>query len=158
MKGIILSVVPMVVCFQVLLLLCSHSLVSDCQPRDCSMPGFPSFTISQSLLKLMYIKSVMPSNCLIFCHPLLLLPSIFPSIRVVSSESVLHIRWPKDWSFSFNISPSSDCLRLCSFRIDWFDLAVQVSLKSSPTIKFKSINSLALSILYGPILTSIHDY
>ena len=90
-----------------------------------------SFTISLSLLKLMSIKSVMPSNHLIFCRPLLLSPSIFPSIRVFSNESVCHIRWPKYWSFSFNISPSNEHSGLISFRIDWLDLlAVQGTLKS----------------------------
>ena len=89
-----------------------------------------SITNSQSLLKLMSIKSVMPSNHLILCHPLLLLPSIFPSIRVFCSESVLRIRWPKYWSFSFSISPSNEYSGLISFRIDWFDLAVQGTLKS----------------------------
>ena len=85
-----------------------------------------SVTISQSLLKLMSIESVMPSNHLILCHPLLLLPLIPPSIRVFSSESALHIRWPKYWSFSFIISPSSEYSGLISFRIDWFNiLAVQ---------------------------------
>ena len=79
----------------------------------------------------MSIESVMPSKHLILCHPLLLLPSIFPSIRVSSNQSVLHIRWPKDWSFSFNISPSNECSGLISFRIDWLDfLAVQGTLKS----------------------------
>ena len=93
-----------------------------------------STTNSQSLLKLMSIKSVMPSNHLILCHPLLLLPSVFPSKRVFSNESVLHIRWPKYWSFSFSISPSSVYSGLISFRIDWFDLlAVQGLLKSSPS-------------------------
>ena len=85
-----------------------------------------SFTISKSLLRLMSIESVMPSNHLIFCHPLLLPPSIFPSIRVFSNESALHIRWPKCQSFSFSISPSNEYSGLISFRIDWFDLlAVQ---------------------------------
>ena len=89
------------------------------------------FTISRSLLKLMSIESVMPSNHLLLCHPLLLLPSVFPSIRVFSNESVLHIRWPKCWSFSFSISPSNEYSGLISFRIDWFDLlAVQGTLKS----------------------------
>ena len=89
-----------------------------------------SITNSQSLLKLMFIESVMLSN-LILCRPLLLRPSIFPSIRVCSSESVLHIRWPKDWSFSFSISPSNEYSGLISFRIDWLDLlAVQGTLKS----------------------------
>ena len=81
-----------------------------------------SFSISQSLLKLMSIASLMPSNHLILCHPLLLLPSIFPSIKVFSNESALHIRWPKYWSFSFSISPYSEYSGLISFRIDWFDL------------------------------------
>ena len=83
-----------------------------------------SFTISQSLLKLMAIESVIPSNHLILCRPLLLLPSIFPSSRVFSSESVLHIRWPKYWSFSFSLSPSNEYSGLVSFRIDWLDLLV----------------------------------
>ena len=90
-----------------------------------------SMTNSQNLLKLMSIESVMPSNHLILCHPLLLLPSIFPSIRVFSNESALHIRWPKYWSFSFSISPSSEYSGLLSFRMDWLDLlAVQGTLKS----------------------------
>ena len=90
-----------------------------------------SITNSQSLLKLMSIESMMPSNRLILCHPLLLLPSVFPRIRVFSSESVLHIRWPKYWRFSFSISPSNEYLGLISFRIDWFDLlAVQGTLRS----------------------------
>ena len=90
-----------------------------------------STTNSQSLLKFMFVESVIPSNHLILCHPLLLLPSIFPSIRVFSNESVIHIRWPKDWSFSFCISPSNEYSSLVSFRMDWFDLlAVQGSLKS----------------------------
>ena len=90
-----------------------------------------SITNSQSLLKLMSIESVMPSNYLILCHPLLLLPSIFPSIRVFSNESVLRIRWPKYWRFSLNISPSNEYSELISFRKDWLDLlAVQRTLKS----------------------------
>ena len=90
-----------------------------------------SFTISQSLLKLMPIESVMPSNHLILCRPLLLPPSIFPSIRVLSNQSVLQIRWPKYWSFSFNISPPNEYSALISFRMDWLDLlAVQGPLKN----------------------------
>ena len=90
-----------------------------------------SFTTSWSLLKLMSTELVMPSDHLILCHPLLLLPSIPPSIRVFSSESVLHIRWPKYWNFSFSISPTNEYSGLISFRIDWFDLlAVQGTLKS----------------------------
>ena len=95
-------------------------------PMDCSMPGFPSLTISWSLLRSMSIESVMPSNHLILCHPLLLLPSVFPSIRVFSSESALGTGWPKYWTFSFSISPSNEYSGLISFRIDWFDqIAVQ---------------------------------
>ena len=95
------------------------------------MPGFLSMTNSWSLLRFMSIESVMPSNHLIHCHPLQLLPSILPSIRVFSNESALHIRWPKYWSFSFNISPSNEYSGLISFRIDWLDLpAVQGTLKS----------------------------
>ena len=119
-----------------------------------------SFTISQSLLKLMSIQSVMPSNHLVLWDPLLLLPSIFPSIRVFSSESVLHIRQPKYWSFSFSINRSNEYSGLISFRMDWLDLlALQGTLKeSSLTPQFKSISSSALSFLYSPALTSIHDY
>ena len=90
-----------------------------------------SQTVSQSLLKLMSVESVVPSKYLILCHPLLLLPSVFPSIRVFSSESTLRIRWPKYWSFSFSISPSNEHSGLISFRMDWLDLpAVQGTLKS----------------------------
>ena len=90
-----------------------------------------SFTSSRSLLKLMSIESVMPSNYLVLCHPLLLPPSIFPSIRVLSNESALHIRWSKYWSFSFSISPCNEYSGLISFRMDWLDLlAVQGTLKS----------------------------
>ena len=105
----------------------------------------------------MSLESVMPSNHLIFCRPLLLLSSIFPSIRVFSNESVLRNRWPKYWSFS--VSPSNEYSGLISFSIDWFDLlAVQGTLESSPAPQFKSINSSALSFLHSPTLTSIHDY
>ena len=126
----------------------------------CSTPGFP---VHHELPELMptHVHSVadaiQPSN------PLLLLPSIFPSKRVSSNESVLSIRWPKYWSFSFHISPSNECLGLISFRMDWSDLlTVQGTLKSlfqhlsSKAQKF--INSLALSFLYSPTLTSVHDY
>ena len=98
---------------------------------DCSTPGYLSITNSRSLPKLMSIESVMPSNQLILCHPLLFLLSIFSSIRVFSNESVLHIRWPKDWSFSFSISPSNECSGLISFRMDsLYLLAVQGTLNS----------------------------
>jgi len=100
-------------------------------PNALQHPRLLSFMISLSLLKLMSIESVMPSNHLILCRPLFLLPSIFPSIRVFSNESDLRIRWPKYWSFSFSISPSNEYSGLTSFRIDWFDLlAVQGTLKS----------------------------
>ena len=91
-------------------------------PMDCSTPGLPFHHLSWSLLRLMTIESVMTSNHLILCHPLFLLPSIFPSIRVFSNESVLRIRWPKYWSFGFNISPSKEHPGLISFRMDWLDL------------------------------------
>ena len=102
----------------------AQSCPTLCNPTDCSMPGFLSITNSRSLLKLMSIESVMPSNHLILCCPLLLLPSIFSSIRVFSDDSVLHIRWPKYWSFSFNISPSNEYSGLVSFRMDRLDLLV----------------------------------
>ena len=109
-----------------------------------------SITNSQSLLKLMSIESVMPSNHLILCHPFLFLPSIFPSIRVFSNESTLCMRWPKYWSFSFSISPSNGHPELISFRMDWLDLLVfQGTQESSPKPQFKSINSLVLSFLYA---------
>ena len=124
-------------------------------PRTAAHQASLSFTVSQSLLKLMSIESVMPSNHL--CHSLLLLSSIFPSISVFSNESALCIRWPKYWSFSFSISPSNEYSGLISFRIDWFDLlAVQGTLKS--LLQFESIDSLSLSHHDGPTLTSIHDY
>ena len=119
-------------------------------------PG-PSSTCSKSCL--MSIESVMPSNHLILCHRSLLLHSVFPGFRVFSSESVLCIRWPKYWSLSFSIGPSSECSGLIFFRIDWFDLlAVQGTLKSSLIPQFKSISSLVFSYLYGPTPTFIHDY
>ena len=133
----------------------SNSVTPWTAARQASL----SITNSQSLHKLMSIKSVMPSNYLILCCPLLFLLSIFPSIKVFSNESALCIRWPKYWSFSFNISPSNQHLGLISFRMDCLDLlAVQGTLKSSPTPQFKSINSSALSFLYSPTLTSILDY
>ena len=117
-----------------------------------------SITNSRSLLKLMSIKPVMPSNHFILCRAPLL-PSVFSNIRVFSNESVLCIRWPKCWSFRFSISPSNEYSGLISFRIAWFDLlAVQGTLECSPTPQFKSINSLVLSFLYGPTLTFIYEY
>ena len=128
-------------------------------PWTAAHQTFLSTTNSQSLLKLMSVKSEMPSNHIIFCHPLLLLPSIFPSIKVFPNESVLCIRWWKYWSFSFNISPSNKYLELISFRMDWLNLlAVLGTLEFSPTQQFKAINSSVLSFLYSPTLVSVHDY
>jgi len=111
------SVIHTHCCFSV-----TESCPTLCKPMDCSITGSPSLTISWSLLKFMSIESVMPSKHLILCCPLLLPSSIFPSIRVFSNESVLHIRWPKYGSFSFSISPSNQYLGLISFRIEWFAL------------------------------------
>ena len=124
-----------------------------CDKVDCSIPG-------SSVLKFMFIESLMLCNQLILCRPLLLLPSILSSIKVFSNESALPIRWPKYWSFSFSISPSNEYPGLISFRIDWFNLlAVQGTLQeSSPTPQLKSISFSTLCLLYGPALTSIHDY
>ena len=140
------------------MLLFSHYVVSNFAASwTVAYQASLSFTMSHSWLKLMSIESVMLSNHLILCCPLPLLLSIFPSIRVFSKESVLHIRWPKYWSFS--ISSSNEYSGLISFRIDWLDLlAIQGTLKSSPTPQPKSNNSSALSFLYSPTLTSIHDY
>ena len=139
----------------------SHSHVQlFATPWTAARQASLSITNSQSLLKLMSIESVMTYNYLILCHPLLLLPSIFPSIRVFSNESALRIRWQKYWSFSFNISLSNEYSGPIFFRKDWLDLlAVQGNLKeSSPTPQFKSINSSALSFLHSPTFTSICDY
>ena len=129
-------------------------------PMDCSSPGFLSFTITRSLLKLMSIESVMPSNQFILYQPLLLLLSNFPSIRVFSNESVLCIRWPKYWTFSFSISPSNEYSGLISFRIDWLDLlAVQGTLKSLLQHHRSKASILRRSAcFYSPTLTSIPDY
>ena len=124
-------------------------------PLTAALQASLSFTVFQSSLKLTIIESVMPSNH-ILCRPLLLL-SIFPSMRVFSSELALHLRLAKCWSFS--ISPSNEYSRLISFRIDWFDLPAcpMDSQESSPAPQFESINSKALTLLYGPTLRSIHD-
>ena len=116
--------------------------------------AFLSFTVSQRLLKLMSTDSLMPSNHLILCCSLFFLPSVFHSIRVFSSESALHIRWPKCWSYNFNTSPFNKYSELISFSIDWFDLAVQGTLKSL----LQHHNSKVLTLLYGPALTSIPSY
>ena len=118
-----------------------------------------SITNSQSLLKLMFIKSVMPSSHFVLCCPLLLLPPIPPSIRVFSDKLTLRMRWPKYWSFSFNISLSKEHPGLISFRMDWLDpCSPRDSQESSPTPQLKSINSWALSFLHSPTLTSICDH
>ena len=138
----------------------SHSVVSNSViPWTAARQASLSITNPQSLLKLMSIELVMPSNHLILYHPLLPL-SIFPSIRVFSNESVLHIRWPKYWSFIFSNNPSNKYSGLISFRIDWFDLLIVKGTlqESSPTPQFKSINSSVLSFLYSPTLISIHGY
>ena len=121
-----------------------------CNPMDCNTPGFPvhHHLLKHELLKLMSIELMMPSSHLILCH-LLLLPSIFPSIRVFSNESARCIRWQKYWRFSFSISPSNEYSGLISFRMD--------SLESSPTPQFKSINPSVVSLPYGPTLTPVYD-
>ena len=123
----------------------TQSCLTLCDPWIATLQASLSITNSCSLFKFMSIKLVMPSNHLIFCRPLLFLPSIFPSTRVFSSESVFCIRWPKYWSFSFSISPSNEYSVLISFRIDWFDLlAVQGTLKS-----LLQHHSSRVSILWG---------
>ena len=145
-----------------MLLLFSHSVLSNTLwPHGwqaCQASLF--ITISRSLLKFMSIESLMPSNNFILCRPLLFLPSIFPSIRVFSNESARHNRWPKYRSFGFSISPFKEYSGLIFFRIDWLDLLISPrdSKESFPVPPFKSINSSVLSVLYGPTLTSIHDY
>ena len=127
------------------------------RPHGLQHARLPCHGIRTFLLKFMSIELVMPSNHLILCCPLLLLPSIFPIIQVFSSESVLHIRWPKYWSFSFSISASSEYSGLISFRTDWFDLVVQGTQESFPTPQFKSIISSVLSFLYSHIIKSYYS-
>ena len=137
----------------------SHSVVSDSwRPHGLQHSGLP---VPHQLLELAQTHVHQVSDAIQPSHPLSSpsLASIFPSIRVFSNESALRIRWPKYWSFSFSISPSNEYSGLISFRMDWFDLlAVQGSLKSSPTPQLKSINSSVLSFLYSPALTPIHDF
>ena len=134
----------------------AQSCLTLCNPWTAAHQASLSFTISQSLLKLMSTVSIILSNHLVFCCPLLLWPSVSPSITVFFSGSALHIRWPKYWSFNFGISASNEYSGLISFRIDQFDLlAVQ---ESSPAPQFEGINSSVLNFPYGPPLTSIHDY
>ena len=138
----------------------SHSVLSSSlRPHGLQLTK-PSYHQLRGLLKLMSVESAMPSSHLILCHPLLLLPSIFPSINVFSNESSLCIRWPKFWSFRFNISPSSEYSGLISFRMDWLDLlAVQGTLKS--LLQYHSSKASILqhsAFFYSPTLISIHDY
>ena len=138
----------------------TQSCLTLCDPMDCKNQASLSFTIYWSLLTLMSIESVMPSNHLILFRPLLLVSSVFPSIRVFSNKLVLCIRWLKYWSFSFSISPFNEYSGFISFRNDCFfsPCSPRDSQESSPTPQFKSINSLAVSLLYGPTLTFIHNY
>ena len=130
----------------------TQSCLTLCDPMDISTPGFP---VLHHLLEFAQTYA----QHLILCCPLLLLSSIFPSIRVFSNESVLRIRWPEYWSFSFSISPSSEYSVLISFRINYFVLlADQGTHEFSPVPQFESIISLALSLLYGPTVTFIYDY
>ena len=141
----------------------SHSLAISSIQFSSVAKSCPTICDPNGLVS---IESVMPSNPLILCRPLFLLPSIFPSIRIFSNESALCIRWPKYWSFSFNVSPSNEYSVLISFRMDWLHpkrwigspCSPRDSQASSPTPQFKSINSSVLSFLYSPSLTSIHDY
>ena len=136
-----------------------QSCLTLCDPMDCSMPGFPVHHQLQHLLKLKSIRLVMPSNHLVLCRPFLL-PSIFPSIRVFSNKSALHIRWPKYWSFIFSISTSNEYSGLISFRMDWLNLlAVQGSIKSLLQHHNSKASILRCSaFFYSLTLTSIHDY
>ena len=130
---------------------------TPCKLMDYSMPGFSVHHQLLDLTQLMSIESVMPSNHVILCHPLLLLPSIFPRIRVFSNEPVLHIRWPKDWSFSFSISPSNEHSGLISFRMDWLDFpAVQGTLKSLLQRHSSKASILQCSVLF--IVQLSHPY
>ena len=127
----------------------AQSCLTLCNPMVCSKPGLPIHHQLPEFTKLRSIKLVMPSNLLILCRPLLLLPSVFPNIRVFSSESVLCIRWPKYWSFSFSISPSNEYSGLISFRIDWFDLLAVQGLSrvfSNTTVQKHSFFSAQLSV------------
>ena len=145
----------MIVVFVVQSLSCVRLFVT---PWTVAHQASLCFIISWSLPKLMSIGLVMPSNHLIHSCPLLLLPSIFPSIRVFSNESALHIMWPKYWSFSFSMSPSIEHSGLIAFRIDWFDLAAQQTLRSLFQHHISKASILQLCFLYGPTLTSINYY
>ena len=137
----------------------TQSCPTLCDPMNHSMPGLPIHHQLPESTQTHSTQSVMPSNHLILCHPLLLLSPIPPSIRVFSNESALHIRWPMYWSFSFNISPSNEHPGLISFRMDCLDLlAVQGTLKSLLQHHSLKASILVLSFLYSPTLTSIHDH
>ena len=138
---------------------CSSDLTSDSlRPHESQHTRPPCPSPTPGVHSESRPSSLMPSSHLILCRPLLLLPSIPPSIRVFSNESTLHTRWPKYWSFSFIIIPSKEIPGLISFRMDWLDfLAVQGTLKS-PIPQFKGINSSALSFLHSPTLTPLHDH
>ena len=136
----------------------SHSVVSDfATPWAAARQASLSINNSRSLLKLMSIKSVMPSNHLILCHPLLFLPSIFPSIRVFSNESVLCVKWPLEFQLQFSVLPKNIQEWFPLGLTGWISCSPRDFQESSPTPQFKRINSFALSFLYGPTLTSIHD-
>ena len=147
-------------CLSMLLSVFSSKLCPTlCDPMDCSMPGFP---VLHHLLELAQTHVHWVGDIIQTSHPrhpLLLLPSIFPKIRIFSNELALRVKWPKYWNFSFSISPSNEYSELISFKMDWLDLlAVQGTLKSSPAPQFENINSSVLSLLYGTTVTSIHDY
>ena len=128
-----------------------------CNPMDCRTPGFPVLHYLRELLNFMSIESVMLSYHLILCHPLLFLPSIFPSIRVFSNELILRIRWPKHWSFSFSISPSNEYSGLISLRIDWLDLlTVQQALKSLLQHHYSKASVLWCSALFMVQLSHLY--
>ena len=136
----------------------AQSCPIPCNPMDCSTQGFPVLHYRPEFAQTPVHQvrdAIQPSHN---CHPLLLLPSVLPRIRVFSNKSVLCIRWPKYWSFSFSISPSNVYSGLISFKIVGSPCSSRDSQESSPTTQFKSINSLALSFLQSPTLTSIHDY
>ena len=150
-------------CLFVCLLCCcsvTRSCLTFCDPRDCSTPDSPVlYSLPGERFRFLSIESVMLSTHLTLCHPLLLLPSIFPQIRLFSNELALPIRWPNYWSFSFSIRTSNEYSGLFSLRIDWFDLLLaQGTLKEScPAPQFKSISSLVVGCLYGASLTSVQN-
>ena len=127
-----------------------------CDPMDCRVPGYSVLHYFPSLLKFMFIESVIPSNHFIFCHHLLLLPSIFPSIRVFPNESALGIKWPKYWRFNFSVSPFTEYSGLISFRID--SLISLVSKGVSRVLRALSSKASILRLSVLPTLTSVHDY